>query len=192
MITTQLLEKRQPVTVDTAVYRLLKGQRVAYQGEVYKVARVISTLWRSHGHHVHLLPLDYESLPGWESYDHQPGNEIRCEAQRKALQHEALHLIKLARPEDGTLPVILEGWDLRTDEMGNDYLTYGDNPPINAYRVQLRSPSTDGDGCPLAMKTLHLLTDLQQWEIEELVNRCYRGHWLYCHAQDALETADEF
>ena len=76
--------------------------------------------------------------------------------------------------------------------MGNDYLTYGEEPPILAYRVQLRSPFTDYEGCPIVMKTLHLLTDLQQWEIPELVNRCYRGHWLYCHAQDALETDDEF
>ena len=49
MITAQLPEKRQPVTVDTAVYRLLKGQRVEYQGEVRKVARVFPCLSRAQG-----------------------------------------------------------------------------------------------------------------------------------------------
>ena len=192
MITTQLLEKRQPVTVDTPVYRLLKGQRVLNNGTTYKVARVIHAFTRTNGYHVHLLPLDYDPLPGFESFEPVPFSPSKTPAEDKARAHEALHLIRVPRPDDGNLPIILEDWDLRTDEMGNDYLTYGDNPPINAYRVQLRSSATDDGGCPIALKTLHLLTDLQQWEIPELVNRCYRGAWLYCHAQDALETADEF
>ena len=47
MITTQLLEKRQPVAVKTPVYRLMRGQRVLHNGTTYKVARVVP---RFHSH----------------------------------------------------------------------------------------------------------------------------------------------
>ena len=150
---TQERTQQRPVALKTPVYRLMRGQRVLHNGTTYKVARVFPCLIRAQGFHVHLLPLDYEPLPGWESYDPKPWSQPETAGERKARTHEALHLIKLARPENGNLPVILEDWDLRTDEMGNDYLTYGEEPPILAYRVQLRSPSTDDDGCPLAMKT---------------------------------------
>ncbi|MEO0538544.1 MAG: hypothetical protein AAF215_32370 [Cyanobacteria bacterium P01_A01_bin.123] len=186
MITTQTRLKRQPVTVETPVYRLMRGQRVLHNGTVLKVARVFACFSRESGWHVHLLPLDYEPLPGWESYDPNPWSQPETPAEAKARAHEAQHLIRVPCPEDGTLPVVLEDWDLRTDIQGNDHLTYGEEPPVFSYRVQLKSPNTNGDKS-IALKTLHLLTDLQQWQIPELVNRCYRGYWLYCHAQDALE-----
>lgn len=170
----------------------MRGQRVLHEGEVLKVARVFACFSRKSGFHVHLLPLDYEPLPGWESYDPNPWSQPATPAEAKARAHEARHLIKLGKPDDGTLAVVLEDWDLRTDCLGNDSLTHGTNPPINSFRVQLRSPATDGDDCPIALKALHLLTDLAQWEIPELVNRVYRGAWLYCHAQDNLATDDEF
>ena len=178
MLNTQTLQPRQPVTLETPVYRLMRGQRVLHKGEIRKVARVFPCLDRPHGFHVHLLPLNYEPLPGWEGYDLIPWSPAKTSAERKARVHEAQFLIKVARPEDGTLPVVLEDWDLRTDVLGNDTLSYGEEPPVFAYQVQLKSPATYGDGCPIAIKTLYLLTHLLQWEIPELVNRCYRGHWL--------------
>ncbi|MEO1125722.1 MAG: hypothetical protein AAFW84_30505 [Cyanobacteria bacterium J06635_15] len=128
MLKTQTLQPRQSVTLETPVYRLMRGQRILHNGEIRKVARVFACRDRPHGFHVHLLPLDYDPLPGWEGYDPIPWSPAKTSAERKARVHEAQFLIKVARPEDGTLPLVLEDWDLCTDVLGNDYLTYGEEP----------------------------------------------------------------
>ena len=142
-----------------------EAEHRAFRQNIQTLLAEIQQIWRCnrpHGFHVHLLSLDYEPLPGWEGYDPIPWNPAKTSAERKARTHEVQFLIKVAQPEDGTLPVVLEDWDLRTDVLGNDTLSYGEEPPVFAYQVQIQSPATYGDGCPTAMKTLYLLTHLLQ------------------------------